>query len=117
MRVYGSDHSLTLSTLHDLGRWLGEAGDAKGAISAFEELLAAQEGMVGPDDPESLTTRHNLAHWRGVAGDARGAVAAFEALLADRERVFGSEYPRLNTRSALSFWRRVAVRSGRAEDE
>ncbi|MGW2108321.1 tetratricopeptide repeat protein, partial [Streptomyces sp. NPDC001948] len=79
----------TLATRHSLAHWRGNAGDAAGAVAAFEELLADRLRMLGPDHPYTLATRSNLAYWRGEAGDAAGAVAAFEELLADRLRVLG----------------------------
>ncbi|MFV2099447.1 tetratricopeptide repeat protein, partial [Micromonospora sp. LOL_014] len=64
----------------------GEAGDAAGAVTAFEQLLADQLRVLGPDHPGTLTTRHNLALMRGKAGDAAGAVTAFDQVLADQLR-------------------------------
>jgi hypothetical protein len=90
-----------------------KAGDAAGAVAAFEQLLTDWERVLGPDHPGTLTTRNNLAWWRGEAGDAAGAVAAFEQLLTDRERVLGPDHPHtLMTRSNLAFWRTEAGEAG-----
>ncbi|MFF3959540.1 DUF3710 domain-containing protein [Streptomyces sp. NPDC001890] len=102
-RVQGPD---TLATRHSLAHWRGEAGDAAGAVAAFEELLADRLRMLGPDHPYTLATRSNLAYWRGEAGDAAGAVAAFEELLADRLRMLGPNHlSTLATRHSLAHWR------------
>ncbi|MFF3787694.1 tetratricopeptide repeat protein, partial [Streptomyces sp. NPDC001933] len=94
---------------HNLAYWRGQAGDAAGAATRFEELLADRVRVLGPDHPDTLTTRHNLAYWRGQAGDAAGAATRFEELLADRVRVLGTDHPdTLTTRQNLAHWRREA---------
>ncbi|MER5474561.1 tetratricopeptide repeat protein, partial [Streptomyces sp. NPDC002685] len=73
---------------------------------AFQELLADQERVLGPDHSETMTTRHTLAVWRGESGDATGAVAGFEELLPDRIRTLGPDHPHtLNARYELAAWR------------
>ena len=47
-------------------------GTPAGAAAAYEELLADQLRVLGPDHPDTLITRNNLAFWRGEAGDAGG---------------------------------------------
>ncbi|GFJ85116.1 hypothetical protein Phou_092960 [Phytohabitans houttuyneae] len=46
----------------------GEAGDPAGAAHAFEELLADNLRVLGPDHPDTLTTRGNIAYGRGRPG-------------------------------------------------
>ncbi|MCX4404494.1 tetratricopeptide repeat protein [Streptomyces sp. NBC_01764] len=101
----GADDIYTLSARAGLAYWRGEAGDAAGAAAAFEQLLADELRLLGPNH-HPFMTRANLATYRGRAGDAAGAVAAFEQLLADRERVFGPDHPNtFPTRSDVGNWR------------
>jgi hypothetical protein len=67
--VLGPDHPDTLSTRSDLAFSRGKAGDAAGAATAFEQLLADMVRVLSPDHPDILTTRNNLARWRRKAGD------------------------------------------------
>ncbi|WP_206305562.1 hypothetical protein [Actinacidiphila soli] len=66
----GPDHPHTLLTRNDIAQWRGKAGDAAGAATAFEQLLADELRVQGPDHPEILLARSQLAYWRGQAGDA-----------------------------------------------
>lgn len=63
----------TLSTRSNLAHWQGEAGDAAGAVEAFEELLTDRTRVLGPDHPSTLITRDNVAYWRQRAGLADDA--------------------------------------------
>ena len=82
-----------------------------GHATAYEELLADQLRVLGPDHPDTLTTRNNLAYWRGRAGDPAGAATAYEELLTDQLWVLGRENPdTLTTRNNLAYWQ------GRATD-
>ncbi|MFH9713036.1 tetratricopeptide repeat protein [Streptomyces luteogriseus] len=74
-------------TRYYIAHWTGKAGDAAGAIAAFEELLSDEERVLGADHPHTLETLDALAYWLQKAGDAAGAVAAYEQLL---ERVLGA---------------------------
>jgi Tetratricopeptide repeat len=103
--VLGPDHPETLTARSNLAYMRGRAGDATGAVAAFEALLTDELRVLGPDHPETLTARSNLAYMRGRAGDAVGAVAAFEALLTDRLRVLGPDHlDTLTTCNDLAHW-------------
>ncbi|MEU8004405.1 tetratricopeptide repeat protein [Catellatospora sp. NPDC049111] len=65
LRVLGPDDPDTLVTRGNLAYWRGEAGDAAGAVAAYEQLLDDQLRVLGPDHPNTLATRNNLAGWRG----------------------------------------------------
>jgi hypothetical protein len=72
------------------------------AITAFEQLLADQSRVLGPDDPQTLFTRGNLAGLLVESGRLAEAITACERLLADRTRVLGPDAPQtLTTRSNL----------------
>ncbi|MEU4292797.1 hypothetical protein AB0E63_31625 [Kribbella sp. NPDC026596] len=51
-------------TRGNLAYWRGEAGDAAGAATTIEELLADQLRLLGPDHPDIVVIRDNLAYWR-----------------------------------------------------
>jgi hypothetical protein len=55
--LLGPDHSYSLSTGGNLAYWRGEAGDARGTASAFEELLSDSLRVLGPDRPDTLGIR------------------------------------------------------------
>ncbi|MGH3624399.1 MAG: tetratricopeptide repeat protein, partial [Sciscionella sp.] len=67
VHILGADHSDTLGTRSHLAYWRGEAGDAVGAATAFEELLTDYLRVLGADHPHTLITRSHLARWRGEA--------------------------------------------------
>jgi len=104
-RLLGSDHPHTLSARHNLAHWRAQGGDAVGAATALEAVLADQLPVLGPDHRNVLATRGTLARCRGEAGDPRSATSAFEALLADQLRVLGPDHPdTLTTRNNLAHW-------------
>jgi hypothetical protein len=107
--MLGTDHSDTLRVRFNLARWQGVAGDAVGALAAYEELLADRLRLQGPDHPLTLTARRSVAWWRGEAGDPTGAAAATEDLIGDQLRVLGPDHPHVRTtRSQLRHWREQA---------
>ncbi|WP_375735562.1 tetratricopeptide repeat protein [Polymorphospora lycopeni] len=109
----GPDHPGTLATRHDLADWWGQAGDAVGAVAAYEQLLTDRLRILGPDHPGTLTTRHDLARWWGQAGDAAGAAAAYEQLLTDQLRILGPDHPDTPaTRHNLVYWQNRAIADG-----
>ena len=84
------------------------------AITAFEQLLADQGRVLGPDNPQTLFTRGNLAGLLVEAGRLAEAITAWEQLLADRTRLFGPGAPAtLTTRNNLQWLeRRKSDRQG-----
>src|ERR1019366_1747590 len=75
------------------GSALGQSGHVAEAITAFEQLLAGQRRLLGPDHANTLTTRSNLASWLGQSGQVDQAIPAFEQLLADQRRLLGPDDP------------------------
>jgi len=63
------------------------------AIEIGEPLIADQERVLGPDDPNTLAARNNLANAYQTAGRTDEAIALHEQVLADRERVLGPDHP------------------------
>ena len=87
------------------GSALGESGREAEAITAFEQLLADQRRVLGPDDPGTLATRGTLASWLGGSGRVAEAITAHERLLADQRRVLGPDaLQTLAARSNLARW-------------
>ncbi|MDX3697723.1 tetratricopeptide repeat protein [Streptomyces europaeiscabiei] len=85
----GPEHPSTLMAWSNAARWRGEAGDWKGALSAYEQLLVVSQRTVGPDSIITTSIRRGVARWRGEAGDRKGALSAYEQLLADSQRILG----------------------------
>jgi len=101
----GSDHLETLTTRLHLAYWTGETGNAAGALTLFEDLLADMVRALGPLHPHTLSTRGNVAYWVGLLGDAVLALALFEDLLPDRIRIHGTDHPdTLATRCNIARW-------------
>ncbi len=76
--IQGPDHPDTLAIRADLAYWTGHAGNLRGALSQFEELLPDVERILGPNTPHAVSIRNNLAAWTGYAGDPSGALRLFE---------------------------------------
>ncbi|MGW1774901.1 tetratricopeptide repeat protein [Streptomyces sp. NPDC002104] len=107
--VLEPDHPQTLSTRHEIARWLGQKGDVLGARAAFERLLSDRRRILGAEHAQTLATQHSLAYWRGRSGDTAGAISAFEELLAARTSVLGPDHSRTRaTRQDLIRWRGMA---------
>src|ERR1019366_2553071 len=85
------------------GSALGEAGQVAQAITAFEQLLADQRRLLGPDHANTLTTRSNLASWLGESGQVDQAITAYEQLLSDQRRLLGPDHANtLTTRGTMA---------------
>jgi ATP-binding cassette, subfamily B, bacterial len=69
------------------------AGRTEEAVALHEQILAAYERVLGPDNPSTLGARNNLANALRAAGRAEEAVALHEQVLAVRQRVLGPEHP------------------------
>lgn len=111
----GPRHPQTLRALLGLGRWVGETGDARGAVATFREAVAGLEAVAGHGAHDTFIARHNLAYWRAVAGELDEAVAEFAAGAADAGRILGESHPTtLTYRANLEFWRGVTGDGGAA---
>ena len=75
--------------------FLNELGDSPAqAIVVGERLVADQERVLGPDDPDTLQSRNDLANAYRDAGRLDEAISLHEQVLAARERVLGPDHPR-----------------------
>ena len=59
----------------------------------YEQTLADEERVLGPDHPATLKSRNNLAIAYRDAGRTAEAITMHEQTLADRERVLGRDHP------------------------
>jgi len=85
--------------------YVGETGDAAGALAAYRALLADRIRVLGTDHSHTLTNRHQVAYYLGEVGDGAGALAAFREVLADRIRALGTEHSDTQTtRSMVEYW-------------
>ena len=75
--------------------FLNELGDSPAqAIVVGERLVADQERVLGPDDPDTLQSRNDLANAYRDAGRLDEAISLHEQVMAARERVLGPDHPR-----------------------
>jgi len=63
------------------------------ARKLFEETLAIENRVLGPEHPDTLATMHNLALVIGDLGRLEDACKLFEETLAVQKRVLGPEHP------------------------
>ena len=95
--------ALDLRELHASA--LADTGRVDDALAAYQELLADQLRVLGPDAPDTLTTRNNIAALLGKAGRVDDALAAFQELLAQLRL---TSYPRIDPLKVLESMVRVA---------
>ena len=84
-RVLGADHPGTWGSRASLARDYLAARDPR-AIELFEQLVAYQERVDGPDRRDTLRARDELADAYQTVGRHDEAVAIYERILADTER-------------------------------
>jgi tetratricopeptide (TPR) repeat protein len=75
------------------GRYLSTQGDYGRAATAYEQVLAVRERVLGVEHPETLGALHVLAWVRSAQGDYARAATTYEQVLAVRERVLGVDHP------------------------
>jgi len=95
---------------------LNALGDqAQRAIVIGEPLIADQERVLGPDDPNTLAARNNLANAYQAVGRTDEAIALHEQVLAGRERVLGPDHPHtVQSRKNLAAAHQAAGRTDKA---
>jgi tetratricopeptide (TPR) repeat protein len=92
IKLFGEDHSSTLSTMQHLALTLYESGDLPAARTMQESSLSAMSRLLGENNPQTLLAKHNLAvtlHAQGHLAEAESLDA--EALAANRN-LFGEEH-------------------------
>ena len=101
-----------------IASFLGNSGNYAAARAVYQQIVSANELLLGPEHPDTLTARANLALWTGKAGDAAGARDGYAALLPVRERVLGPEHRyTLMVRANLAYYTGEAGDAATARDE
>jgi len=99
-RDYGEEHSVTLSSLSDLGLALWNLGRQQEAEPIYREALEKCRRALGEDDPQTCTVRNNLAVLLSNVGRAAEAEPLAQQVLATRRRTLGDDHP--ETLTAMS---------------
>ncbi|MEV8090377.1 tetratricopeptide repeat protein [Streptomyces nigra] len=87
----GPDHPDLLNVRNGLAHWTGEAGDNKGALAAYDALVADARRLA-VDEAFVLVLRSHRAWWLGRAGAYQAAVAECQELLPEMRRVLGEDH-------------------------
>jgi tetratricopeptide (TPR) repeat protein len=99
------DSTAWASANHALGRILLFQGQAKDALTLYEELVPFRSNILGPEHPDTLQSRNALAAAMVAQGDLVAAENEFRAVLMIRSRVLGPEHrDTLTSRSNLVSW-------------
>ena len=99
---FGADHWKTLAVRHDLGDWLGNAGQRAEAVRILREVVAARAQTLGADHADTLTSRHVLAVNLHETAAQPEAIQMLRDVVAARTRVLGADHPdTLTSRSRL----------------
>ena len=94
--------TLTPGPRSDLAATYRAAGRTAEAITLFEQVLADQERILGPDHLDTLAARGNLAEAYRAAGRTGEAITLGEQVLADEERVLAPDHRDILSRAATS---------------
>ncbi|MFC9238996.1 tetratricopeptide repeat protein [Streptomyces decoyicus] len=92
MAASSLDNGSTLSSRHQLGRFLAAAGHAEEALRELRDVISEQELLHGPDHPRTFDTRYDHACVTGVVCHPRQARPLLLALERDCRRVLGDEH-------------------------
>lgn len=114
-RIYGPEHTRTVSSRHNLANAYRAAGRTGAAIALHEQVTADRRRLLGPDHPHTLKSRHSLAAAYLDAGRTGEAVELLERVVADGRRSLDSDHPDvLAWRNALASAYQAAGRIGEA---
>jgi tetratricopeptide (TPR) repeat protein len=93
----------------------GKGRAAAKAIPLFEQVLAAEERVLGPDHPDTMISRGNLGNAYSLAGRHAEAIPLFEQALAAKERAQGPDHvDTMGARNNLALAYRKVGRLGEA---
>lgn len=116
-RVLGSEHPLTLDTVHVFAIWTLRAGDPAQAHDILTELASVRQQTLGAGHHDTLDTWTTLASSIGRSGRPGDARDLFAVVLSVQERVLGPEDPdTLITRGNLAEWTGKAGDAASARD-
>lgn len=103
VRVLGSEHPYTLTSMNNLAAGFRGLGDLNGARKLQELTLETRERVLGAEHPDTLTSRNDLASTFRALGDLARAKELQELNLEICERVLGGEHPdTLTTKNNLA---------------
>jgi tetratricopeptide (TPR) repeat protein len=91
--------------MNNLAVVLQAQGDVTGARDLYQQVLDAQQRLLGPEHPSTLGTMNNLAALLFELGDLSHARNLFEQVLETRQRLLGPDHP--STRRVLANLRAV----------
>ncbi|MGY5308678.1 tetratricopeptide repeat protein [Nocardia gipuzkoensis] len=91
-RIFGPDHSETLTWRVQLANWIAYCGDNRLAIAMLDDLLPLQLAISEPEHPDVLRIRADLAFYIGQSGDIAGARDRYAEFLPVLERVLGATH-------------------------
>ena len=84
------EHPHTLTTRHNLARWLRETGDRDNARKLFKKVLRDREQILGKDHPDTLATKKRLAILLIESGQAERALDDLRDVCRDMEKILGA---------------------------
>ncbi len=87
------DDLTTATWAHTEAVVLNYTGDNAEAQALYEQSLALQEKLLGPEHPQVVATLHHLANLRYLMGAYPEALAMHERVLALREKLLGPDHP------------------------
>lgn len=92
-RIPEVDKSLTLSSLHELAVNLQNAGEAREAVTVFEQAYAGRRDVLGDNHPDTLSSRLGLAEALTSMGEFHKASTIFDQVVDDHRRERGEADP------------------------
>lgn len=92
VRLFGTEHRVTLTAQNNLGERYLDVGCVVPAIELHERTLETRVRLLGPDDRDTLASRVNLANAYERAGNMVGAIPQFEQALSAQVRVLGADH-------------------------
>lgn len=89
----GSEHSITIESVHDLAGLMQETGRTVEAEQLLRRALEARERTLGAEHPDTLRSANALGSVFFRSGRLAEAEPIYRRLLETHERVLGPEHP------------------------
>lgn len=106
--LFGPDHPLTLSNMHNLAFTLGKSGLHKRSLDTYEHVLERRTQILGVHHSETLNTMHNKAWLLVQMGDIASAKILYQQVLQLRMDTLGPLH--VATRNTKEHLSALAVR-------
>ncbi|KAJ9656251.1 hypothetical protein H2198_005102 [Neophaeococcomyces mojaviensis] len=91
-KAFGSDHTSTLATVHNLGTLYRDQGKLNEAEQMLLRALAGTEKALGPDHTSTLATVHSLGTLYCDQGKLNEAEQMYLRALAGKEKALGPDH-------------------------